>query len=126
MSQRNPYDPQNSCAPMFFQAKDELDQNTAEQLESLFKVMANMGRLRMIHEILKAGEICVSDLCNCVNMSPQAVSNQLQRLVDRGILGSRRSGNNILYRITNPCVVQLLNYGLCILESERGIDGRTD
>jgi DNA-binding transcriptional ArsR family regulator len=111
---------------MFFQAKDELDQNTAEQLESLFKVMANMGRLRMIHEILKAGEICVSDLCNCVNMSPQAVSNQLQRLVDRGILGSRRSGNNILYRITNPCVVQLLNYGLCILESERGIDGRTD
>ncbi len=38
-------------------------------------------------------------------MRPQAVSNQLQRLLDRGILGSRREGNSIIYRIVDPCVI---------------------
>ena len=47
---------------------------------------------------------------------PQAVSNQLQRLVDRGILGSRREGNSIHYRIVDLCVSSLLTQGLCLTE----------
>ena len=41
-------------------------------------------------------------------LKPQAVSNQLRRLVDRGILASRRNGSNIHYRIVDPCVTVLL------------------
>jgi DNA-binding transcriptional ArsR family regulator len=49
-------------------------------------------------------------------MTPQAVSNQLQRLVDRGILASRRDGNSIHYRIVDACVTKLLDYGLCLAQ----------
>jgi len=35
-------------------------------------------------------------------MTPQAVSNQLQRLGDRGILAARRNGNSVFYRIADP------------------------
>ena len=49
-------------------------------------------------------------------MKPQAVSNQLQRLVDKGILGNVRSGTNIHYRIIDPCVMGLLDQGLCLTE----------
>ena len=51
-----------------------------------------------------------------VAMKPQAVSNQLQRLVDRRILGSRREGTSIHYRIVDPCVTSLLHLGLGLME----------
>jgi len=56
------------------------------------------------------------ELAEAVEMRPQAVSNQLQRLVDRGILTSRREGSNICYRIDDPCVEVLLERGLCLIE----------
>lgn len=91
----------------------------AGELESLFKVVANMTRLRMLQAVCAAGEICVTDLADKLNMKPQAISNQLQRLVDRGMLGHRRNGNNIFYRIVDPCVVSLLDTGLCLMEDAK-------
>lgn len=92
---------------------------TAEQaveLMGVFKVLANDTRLRLLHALARADELCVTELAEAVAMTPQAVSNQLQRLVDRGILGSRRNGNNIYYRIVDPCVPDLLDRGLCLGE----------
>lgn len=88
----------------------------AMQVEGLFSVLANDSRLRLIHEIARHDEICTSDLAAAVDMKPQAVSNQLQRLQDKGIVGRRRDGNNVLYRIVDNCVVILLERGLCLVE----------
>ncbi len=98
---------------------------TAEQageLAAVFKVLANDTRLRLLHALARAGEMCVADLAEAMGMKLQAVSNQLQRLVDRSILRSRRGGLNIYYRILDPCVMSLLDYGLCLTEDakERG------
>lgn len=88
----------------------------ATDLMNVFKVLANDTRLRLLHALTRAGELCVGELAAAVAMKPQAVSNQLQRLVDRGILGSRRDGNSIIYRIVDPCVISLLDQGLCLTE----------
>jgi DNA-binding transcriptional ArsR family regulator len=88
----------------------------AGELVSVFKVLANDTRLRLLHALARADEMCVSDLANAVDMKPQAVSNQLQRLVDRGILGCKRNGNQIYYRIVDPCVTSLLDQGWCLTE----------
>jgi ArsR family transcriptional regulator, lead/cadmium/zinc/bismuth-responsive transcriptional repressor len=88
----------------------------AMELVQLFKVLANDTRLRLLHALTRAGELPVGELAASVGMKPQAVSNQLQRLVDRGILGSRRAGNSIIYRIVDPCVIGLLDQGLCLSE----------
>ena len=88
----------------------------AGELMALFKVMANDTRLRLLHALARSGELCVTELAAAVGMKPQAVSNQLQRLVDRGILRARRDGNNIHYRIVDPCVLRLLELGLCLIE----------
>ena len=84
-------------------------------LERLFKVLANETRLRMLHELEVAGELCVGDLADAVDMAPQAVSNQLQRLVDRRIVEARRDGNYSYYRIIDPCVSGLLELGTCLI-----------
>ena len=96
-----------------------LDLARASELEALFKVLANDTRLRLLHALVRAGELCVSELAAVVEMKPQAVSNQLQRLVDRGILGSTRNGTNVHYRITDPCATNLLDQGLCLLEDSK-------
>jgi len=88
----------------------------AIELESLFGVLANDSRLRLIHAIALHDEICTSDLAVAVDMKPQAVSNQLQRLQDKGIVGRRRDGNNVYYRVVDNCVIVLLERGLCLVE----------
>jgi DNA-binding transcriptional ArsR family regulator len=90
----------------------------AGQLAGLFKVMSNDTRLRLLHELIRQKEACVSDLSAALGMSPQATSNQLQRLTDWRILASRRDGNSIFYRIINPCVPELLDRALCFVEAD--------
>lgn len=85
-------------------------------LAAVFKVLANDTRLRLLHALVRGGEICVTDLAASVGMKPQAVSNQLQRLLDLGVLATRRDGNSIFYRLVDPCVLGLLEQGWCLLE----------
>jgi DNA-binding transcriptional ArsR family regulator len=85
----------------------------------LFKVLANDTRLRLLHQLTRVGESGVTALAESVGMSPQAVSNQLQRLSDWRILASRREGNTIHYRIVDCCVSALLDVGLCLMEDSQ-------
>jgi ArsR family transcriptional regulator, lead/cadmium/zinc/bismuth-responsive transcriptional repressor len=94
-------------------------EETAAELQALFKVLANSTRLRLLHAIVRSGELCVGALADEVGMKPQAVSNQLQRLADRGMVATRREGNNIFYRIVDRCVVGLLDQGLCLMEDAK-------
>src|SRR5436305_8311605 len=95
-------------------------------LAPVFKVLANDTRLRLLHALVRAGELCVTDLAASVGMRPQAVSNQLQRLSDLGILASRRDGNSIIYRLVDICVSGLLDQGWCLMETGggAGVTGR--
>jgi len=108
---------QHSCRPKpALGERPLLNPEQAAGLTAIFKVLANETRLRILHALVRAGELRVSELADQVGMSPQAVSNQLQLLVLRGILGCRREGLNMHYRISDPCVISLLNYGLCLSE----------
>ena len=91
----------------------------AAELQALFMVFANDTRLRLLHALVQKRELCVTDLAKRLGMKPQAVSNQLQRLVDRRILASRRDGLRIYYRIVDPCVPALLDHGVCLVEDTR-------
>ena len=85
-------------------------------LAAVFKVLANDTRLRLLHALVRADELCVTDLAASLGMKAQAVSNQLQRLSDLGILASRRDGNSIHYRLVDRCVQGLLEQGWCLME----------
>lgn len=94
-------------------------------LAAVFKVLANDTRLRLLHALVRNKELCVSDLAKTLGMKPQAVSNQLQRLSDLGILLGRRDGNNIHYQLVDLCVRSLLNQGLCLMEEVSSRDKAT-
>lgn len=97
-----------------------LTMRQAQTLESIFKMLASSTRLRMLHALACAGEICVGELADKLNMTPQAVSNQLQRLADKGIVEAQRDGLLIRYSIIDPCVTTLLHEGWCLAEDAQG------
>ena len=92
----------------------------AVKVMALFKVLANDTRVRLLHHLVRTGEATVTDLAKTLGMKPQAVSNQLQRLSDTGMLAWRRDGNHMYYRVVNGCVAPLLDLALCLMEDEGG------
>lgn len=112
----NPANPELSERPL-------IDLPEAGRLARVFKVLANDTRLRLVHALARDGELRVTDLADAVGVSQQAVSNQLGRLVDLGILGSRRAGANVFYRVVDPCVTSLLDLGLCLTEGPAATRG---
>ena len=98
------------------QDRDLITSVEVGEVVALFKVLANDTRLRLLHALARSGGLCVTDLAAAAGMKPQAVSNQLQRLADRRILRAARCGNNIHYRIVDPCVLRMLELGLCLIE----------
>lgn len=88
----------------------------ASELAGVFEVLSSDTRLRLLHALVLLGDPCMGDLAEAVGMKPQAVSNQLRRLVDLGILTTQRHGSHVHYRITDPCVVRLMYHGLCLNE----------
>jgi DNA-binding transcriptional ArsR family regulator len=104
------------CAKPDLKSRPLLSPIQAGGLAAVFKVLANDTRLRLLHALVRADELCVTELAESVGMKPQAVSNQLQRLSDLGILASRRDGTSIHYRVVDLCVRSLLDQALCLME----------
>lgn len=107
---------QPCCPPASLEDRPLLTPIQAGGLAAVFKVLANDTRLRLLHALVRAKELRVTELAESIGMKPQAVSNQLQRLSDLGILASRRIGNNIHYQLVDLCVRSLLEQGLCLME----------
>ncbi len=105
-----------STAELQIRERPLLPEESAAELEAVFKMLGNRTRLRMIYALTRAGEMCVTELAEALDMKPQAVSNQLQRLTDRGILAWKRTGINIYYRVVDTCVVKLLDRGIYLKE----------
>ncbi|MBC7997525.1 MAG: helix-turn-helix transcriptional regulator [Leptolyngbya sp.] len=111
-----------TCCPVHVTLPEQepITVDQASELEDLFKILANDTRLRLLHTLARVEEMCVCDLAVSVDMTPQAISNQLQRLSDRGIVATRRSGTMIYYRVIDQCVIGLLQKALCLLnDSEK-------
>ena len=116
----------STCEPTpTLKARPLLSPIQAGGLAAVFKVLANDTRLRMLHALVKQEEICVTDLAASLGMKPQAVSNQLQRLSDLGILSSRRDGNTIYYCLIDLCVQGLLEQAMCLMEEAGQKDSLT-
>lgn len=68
----------------------------------VFKAMGHPIRLEII-ELLRSGELCVCDIVQRVGTGMSNVSKHLSMLKKVGIVGDRRDGLKIMYRLIMPC-----------------------
>jgi ArsR family transcriptional regulator len=66
------------------------------------------SRLRLLLLIRGKGEACVADLVAAARLPRPTVSNHLALLRRGGVVGRRRAGHRVFYRITSPLVAKLL------------------
>jgi ArsR family transcriptional regulator, arsenate/arsenite/antimonite-responsive transcriptional repressor len=86
------------CAPLTAAA---LDQDQAEELAAVFKVLSDPARLRLLSMVASAptGEACACELVEPVGRSQPTVSHHLSLLVDSGLLEREKRGRWAWYRI---------------------------
>ena len=96
-----------------------MDAQKAVELAAVFETLANDTRLRALNVMAQSGESSPTEIAEKVGMKPQAISNQLKRLSDRGIIERRREGNQVYYRIVDPCVLALLERGLWLTQDTK-------
>jgi DNA-binding transcriptional ArsR family regulator len=71
-----------------------------------FRALAEPMRIRLVDE-LRSGEATVGELAEALGGSQQNVSRHLAVLAEAGILGRRRAGNYVHYRIADEAVLTL-------------------
>lgn len=86
-----------------------------EARAELFRAMAHPARLRIL-EALREQERCVCDLQRVVGSSLPTVSRHLAQMKAVGLVGCRREGTSIYYRLLVPCVAEIF---ACIDEALR-------
>jgi len=83
----------------------EWDDQVIELQSRICKTLSNPKRLKIIY-ILKEGEKSVGELAEQLGLSYSNVSQHLSALQDKGIVESRREGQNIYYRLPDPRITQ--------------------
>jgi DNA-binding transcriptional ArsR family regulator len=90
-----------------------MNEGVVEKAAEVLKALANPTRLRIV-ELLNDGEMCVSELVDALGVSEPIASQQLNKMKDKNILGSRRRGCMVFYYLKDKQMIdELLD---CIVE----------
>jgi DNA-binding transcriptional ArsR family regulator len=81
--------------------KDQIYQYHAEMCQ----VFSHPKRLEVIN-VLRDGEMTVSELAQKLEITVGNLSQHLSMMKERHILMSRKEGNMVYYRITNPKLIR--------------------
>lgn len=94
---------------MFDLAKFDLArfESSASQAASVLRMLANERRLMILCQ-LADGELSVGELQPRVGLSQSALSQHLALLRDEGVVTTRRSGQQIFYRIGDPAAMRII------------------
>ena len=74
----------------------------------IFKVLAHPTRIHIV-EILSLGEFSVGAILEQVKVGPANISQHLSILRQNHLVVTRKNGNQVLYRLSDPLLAEVLN-----------------
>ena len=83
-----------------------LPDDLVELIARRFRAVGEPMRIRLLDH-LRDGEAAVGELSEALGASQQNISKHLAVLTDAGILGRRKEGNHVHYRIVDEGVLSL-------------------
>ena len=87
------------------------DDDLIYDLAELFKVFGDSTRAKILSS-LEISELCVCDICECLNMTKSAVSHQLRILRQSKLVKARKSGKEVFYSLDDDHVSKIFECGL--------------
>ena len=74
------------------------------QMANVHRLLGDPTRLKILLSLSHAKELCVYDLADILGMDNSAISHQLRKLKDGGLVRSHREGATIYYRLESEVV----------------------
>lgn len=87
------------------------DEDTMTALSDFFKNFGDSTRIKIVSALM-AGELCVADIAEVLEISASAISHQLRILRQAKMVRSRRVGKQIYYSIEDNHVGILYTVGM--------------
>ena len=103
---------------------DVVDVADAGRVASVFRVLGDASRCRLVYALLRHAEISVGDLAATLAMSESNVSHHLSVLRAHGLVRFRREGKQIFYAPDDDHIRLLLD--LTLTHVRHGEAGGTD
>ena len=101
-------------------ARGLIDAREAARLADLFKLLGDPTRARILYALLEAGEMCVCDISETVEIPESTASHALRLLRTAGIVRNRRDGRMVHYSLDDAHVRLLLDLSLQHLRHDEG------
>lgn len=89
-----------------------LGSGDALRLGEIFAALGEPNRLRILEALVRAGSLCVCDLCALLGLRQSNVSHQLRLLRALRLVRAERSGRNVFYSLEDSHVRSLIEMGL--------------
>lgn len=91
--------PVQCCAPL---GEAALSNDEAEQLEQVFKALADRHRVKILNRLLSAGgdAICACDFEELLELKQPTVSYHLKQLLNAGIVERERRGSYAYFSLS--------------------------
>ncbi len=80
----------------------------SSEMAAFFKVLSDEGRIKILRALLE-GSLCVTHLCEAVDMEQSRVSHSLQVLRRANLVKASRSDKNMVYSIADEHVRLILD-----------------
>lgn len=96
------------------QSRPMLEAVQLERAAEVLKTVAHPVRLQIV-DLLDKEELTVTALCQLLGAQQPYVSQQLNLMKAKGVLSSRRSGNQVYYVLADPRVSKIIQ---CVREQQ--------
>jgi ArsR family transcriptional regulator, arsenate/arsenite/antimonite-responsive transcriptional repressor len=87
------------CAPL---DSPQLSEDEADELERIFKALADRHRVKILNRLLSAGgeAVCVCEFQDTLGLKQSSVSYHLKQLLDAGIVRREKRGSFAYFSLT--------------------------
>jgi ArsR family transcriptional regulator len=102
-----------SMGPIDSLLRQELD----ELVASMCKALNDPKRLLLLYA-LRNGRYTVSELCELIEAPQSNTSQHLAVLRDRGLVEAERQGNNVVYSLRHPKVIEAIDILRSVMSDE--------
>ena len=93
------------------------DDDLIYDLAELFKVFSDSTRAKIL-SCLEISELCVCDICECLNMNKSAISHQLRILRQAKLVKARKRGKEVMYSLDDEHVSKIFECGISHLQEK--------
>lgn len=97
-----------------------------EETAARFALLGDPTRLELLSALLDRGECSVGDLAATAGISPANASQHLRKLTLGGIVGRRRAGHQVHYRVVEDTIAELCQMVCASVQERASVLTRSD